>query len=118
MLVRRLDENGDMSFGQGLGNMATDAEACAQNVRTRLLLSEGEWFLDTTEGMPWLQNILTKPVDYEYAQFLIRERILQTTGINELNSFDAELDHNTRKLTVSASVSTVYDSVANIKVTL
>ena len=58
--VRRLDDDHDMTFGYGLGCIAERSEACAQNVKTRLLLLEGEWFMDLTAGVPWLQKILIK----------------------------------------------------------
>ncbi len=61
--VRKLDANGDYSFGQGEANFwVNNAAGVAQNVETRLGLLEGEWFLDKNSRdplvsrNPWLQH--------------------------------------------------------------
>lgn len=51
-----LDENDDPDFtGQ---NVLSGAEAVAQAVLTRLRLFSGEWWEDTSLGLPVFQNIL------------------------------------------------------------
>lgn len=116
MLVRRLDGNHDMTFGHGLADMAVEAEACAQNVRTRLLLLQEEWFLDTEAGVPWLQQIMVKPANLALAESIIKRTILETEDVSELRDFSLSFDRNTRRMTIAATVTNVYGSVANIKV--
>ena len=117
MLVRRLDDNHDMTFGQGIANMAQDAESVAQRVKTRLLLLFNEWFLDTDAGVPYLQDVAIKPANLPLAEAVVKQAILDTDGILEIRSFTITLDPNTRRLTVQATVATIYDSLADIKVT-
>ena len=114
--VRRLDEDHDMTFGYGLGCIAERSEACAQNVKTRLLLLQGEWFLDLTDGVPWLQKIMTKPARTLLANTIIKRRIATTTDVTEIVSYQSSFSSETRKLTISVSVRTVYGDVVNIKV--
>lgn len=116
MLSRRLDDNHDMTFGGGLANFATRSEACAQNVRTRLMLIQEEWFLDITNGVPYLQQIAVKPADLALVESVIKQRILDTEDVAELRSFDMQFDSETRKLSIQATVSTVYGDTLNIKV--
>lgn len=116
MLVRRLDEGHDMTFGQGLANYARDDEATAQAVETRLLLLFNEWFLDTDAGVPHLQDIMVKPANMPLAQAIIKRTILETEGVQEIRSFDMTYDRETRKLFIQATVTNIYGSVANIKV--
>lgn len=118
MLVRRLDSNHDMTFGYGLANYSTDAEACSQNVKTRLLLLQEEWFLDTTAGVPWLQQIMVKPADLALAESIIKERILTTEGIESIQAFDFTFDANTRKVNIACTVKTIYATVENIRVSI
>jgi hypothetical protein len=117
MLVRRIDGNHDMTLGHGIADMAAEAEACAQNVKTRLLLLQQEWFLDTDAGVPWLQDIMVKPANLALAESIIKRTILETEDVSELRSFTVSFDRNTRRLTIAATVATIYGSVANIKVT-
>lgn len=121
-LTRRLDLNHDMTFGAGLANFAVNAEATAQNVRTRLQTIQGEWFLDVSAGVPYLDNdyvskaITDKPADLAFAESSIQEEILDTDGVSSLDSFASEFDSETRVLSVQASVETEFGSTENIVV--
>lgn len=115
-LTRRLDENWDMMFGQGLGNYCTDAESVAQNVRSRLMLLQGEWFLDTDAGVPYLQNITRKPMDLAFAESVFKQTVLETDGVSSIDSFSMTFDSSARELVVSITVITIYGTTANIQV--
>lgn len=108
MRYRKQTSTGDYVVGQGQGTFfVNDPDGVAQAVKTRLLLITGEWFLDTTEGTPYLQEVLgvgTKPI-YDAA---IRERILDTEGVNSLVDYSSDLNPTTRKLSVNATIDTIY----------
>lgn len=114
--VRRLDEGHDMSFGLGMGNIARDSEAVAQKVRTRLCSLKGEWFLDTEHGVPYLDELVNKPVNQNYAEAVLKQTILDTEGVESVSEWSATLDRGTRRFNVSCVVSTVYGTTANIRV--
>jgi hypothetical protein len=118
MLTRRLAAGHDISFGLGLANFSQDAEAVAQNVKTRLLLLAGEWFLDAGAGLPYLRDIVIKPANIQLAQSLIKRRILETDGVASISDFAVSFDSNTRGLTVSVTVKTIYEDQTTIKVNL
>lgn len=116
MIVRRLDDNHDMTFGQGLANFAADAESVAQRVQTRLLLLLNEWFLDTDAGVPYLQELMTKPANLPLAEAEIKRAILETDGVAVIRSFSLSLNRDARRLTVAATVTNIYGTTTNIKV--
>lgn len=116
MKVRRLDENHDMTFGQGLASLARDQEAVAQRVRTRLYMLKGEWFLNTDAGVPYLQEITTRPADLFLTESTIRATIADTEGVASINDFSMSYDGATRVLSIETTVSTIYNSTENIKV--
>jgi hypothetical protein len=61
MRYRREDADGDYTFGSGDDTwLINSPEAVAQAVKTRFELWYGQWFLDTTEGTPWIQSVLGK----------------------------------------------------------
>ena len=116
MIVRRLDDNHDMTFGQGLANMAAEAESVAARVHSRLLLLLGEWFLDTDAGVPYLSDVAIKPANLPLAEAAIKRAILETDGITEIRSFTMSLNRDTRRLTVAATAANIYGTTTNIKV--
>jgi hypothetical protein len=121
-LTRRLDANHDMQFGAGLANFCVDAEATAQNVRTRLELLQGEWFLDTSAGVPYIQNefvtkgITDKPADLAFAESAIQQEILGTDGVVSIDGFASQFSSSTRLFSVQAKVTTEFGTTENIKV--
>ncbi|EGW50742.1 hypothetical protein HMPREF1022_02303 [Desulfovibrio sp. 6_1_46AFAA] len=111
MRYRKLDPAGDFQMGHGTADYHVDTpEGVAQAVKTRLALLSGEWFLDLTEGTPYVTHVWGKHTRDTYDPIL-RRRILQTEGVNELMSYESTFDPETRKITVSAEISTVYGPV-------
>lgn len=117
MLVRRLDDRHDMTFGRGLGNYATDSESVRQRVMTRLLLLLGEWFLDTSDGVPYLQEIMVKPANTDHARSIIAQRILDTEDVTAVSVLSFSFDHQTRVFTIQTTVLTAFDTSVDIQVT-
>ena len=48
---RRLDANGDMTFGRGAESFAQGVEAVRQAIETRLRLLRGEWWERPADGL-------------------------------------------------------------------
>lgn len=108
MRYRKLDADGDYQLGHGQADYHVDTPECvAQAVKTRLALLAGEWFLDLTEGTPYATHVWGKHTKDTYDP-LLRKRILQTEGVSELVSYDSTFDPQTRTLTVTAEINTVY----------
>lgn len=123
-LTRRLDLNHDMTFGAGLANFCVDAEATAQNARTRLQLIQGEWFLDVSAGISYLDNayvtkaITDKPADLAFTEAAIQQEILDTDGVSAITSFESDFDSDARLFTVDATLQTEFGTTENIQVIL
>lgn len=108
MRYRKLDANGDYVFGGGQSAFyANVPEAPAQAVKTRLGLFTGQWFLDITEGTPWPTGVLGKYTQ-NVRDVVIKERIIDTPGVLSLDSFSSTIDSVTRRLSVSATITTAY----------
>lgn len=111
MRYRKLDANGDMTFGRSAANFWQDVpEAPAQAVRTRLALRLGEWFLDTTDGTPYATQILGKHTAGT-RDAAIRERIVGTEGVTSIEAYASTFDPNTRSFTVQATISTQFGAI-------
>ncbi len=116
MIVRRLTPDHDMTFGNGLADYAERAEAVAQNVKTRLILLQEEWFLDLSAGVPWLQKIMVKPARLLLANTIIKRTMLKTDGVTKIVSYSTSFDRETRRLNVAATLNTIYDETIDIQV--
>ena len=106
MMYRALDGNGDYQIGVFLSNTPA---AVGQAVITRLLLWTGEWFLDVTDGTPWLQDIIGNNTNYD---FEIQSRILGTPGVTDIVSYASSVVN--RRLSVTATINTLYGQTSVI----
>lgn len=108
MLYRKLDPNGDYSFGRGAADFWRDVpDAVAQSVRTRLHLEQGEWYLDSAEGTPWRTQVLGKRTE-STRDLMVQMRVTETTGVNELVSYSSDLNRDTRGFSVALTIDTIY----------
>ena len=108
MKVRKLNADGEPAFGRGrLDYLEDSPEMVAQNVMTRLELKTGEWFLDIYEGTPYAEQILGEHKKDLY-DMAIRKRIIETPGVNQIESYASQLNQDTRRLTVEARLDTDY----------
>jgi hypothetical protein len=107
-----IDEATNDLFLRTDGSLAVvaDAEAVGQHGRQRLQTYSGEWFLDTTCGVPWLDQILGKAYDPALAESVVKAELLDTDGIVEITSFSVAFDRPTRGLIIRGiNVLTMFD---------
>jgi hypothetical protein len=108
MRVRAVDANGDMVFGAGAATfLANTPQAVVQCVLTALKLFQGEWFLDTTAGMPWDAQVLGINPQSIYDS-AIQTCIRGVTGVTQITAYSSSLNKPTRLLTVTVSILTAY----------
>ncbi|HDR9029885.1 TPA: hypothetical protein QDB14_004107 [Burkholderia vietnamiensis] len=110
MRYRKLDADGDYVFGGSANDFHVNTpETVGQAVLTRLRLLLGEWFLDTTVGMPWSPDVIGKYTTGT-ADAAIRACVLGTAGVTEITSYTSSRDPDTRKLNVAVTINTIYGS--------
>jgi hypothetical protein len=99
----RLDADGDLSLEEGDFVLIAGAEAVASDLRARLQTFAGEWFLDTSIGVPYFSDVFGKtPAPRVEAVF--REQILGTPGVASIESI--RLQRVDRRLLVAFRVLT------------
>lgn len=82
MRYRKLDANGDYTFGAGSSCFITDHDAVVQAIVTRLKLWKYEWWEDLEEGIP-MRDLLGSR-DLDLAEREIKDRVLGTIHVNSL----------------------------------
>lgn len=109
MRVRMMDASGDMQFGIGQAAFQQNtAAAVGQLVETRLKLWLGEWFADTSDGIPWATQVLGKGTTPTYDS-VVQEHILETPGVQAITFYRSSLVN--RVLIISATVQTLYGNI-------
>lgn len=108
MRYRKLSSDGDYVFGSGKNDFLVNSpEAVAQAILTRLKLWLGEWFADTSDGTGWNQSIVGKQSKNLY-ELTLHQRVLETPGVKSIVDLQSALDPDTRRLTVSMTVNTIF----------
>lgn len=90
-----LDDNNDLA-------LVTEGTQAAQHVKIRLWSYLGEWFLDITVGTPYFQSILGKIYRPQEASAIIRNRILNTPGVDSLTDYNFSLTN--RNLSITGTI--------------
>jgi hypothetical protein len=99
---------GEYSFGHGALDFYIDVpEAPAQAALTRMYLYQGDWFLDTSDGMPWNTQVLGHKT-FNTRDPAIRSRILGTQGVTGISSYSSNVNRDQRAFSVNAEIDTVY----------
>lgn len=107
MTVRRI-LNGDIATSGT--QFVSEAQEIAQTVETNLTLFFGEYFRDTSIGVPWFQSILVKGGSQTTKDAIIKNEISKTDGVNSIASFSTDFDDISRTYTISAGIITPYGS--------
>ncbi len=108
MKYRRLDENGDYTFGKGLGDFIDGSNAVAQAIQTKLKLYEDEWWEDLDDGLPMFQKILGHRTPKAEVANIIKKRILEVPNILEINTVDFSYNGQSRSYSFSCNVITIF----------
>lgn len=93
-----------------------NAERVAQQIKVKLLTFLGEWFLDTTWGVPYLEYILVKQPNQELIKQILSEQISLVDDVKSLNALELDYQVKIRTLIVNYEVSTEYGLITRKEV--
>lgn len=116
MRYRKLDNNGDYTFGGNANDFYEGTIAVSQAIKTNLLLLYGEWWEDIDKGLPLFQNILGQsgtPGNQQAADLLIQGVISNTPGVISIKNYTS--NYSNRTYSISCTVQTQYgDATAEV----
>ncbi len=96
-----LNSDGDILIEGNDLQLSTGVEAIQQHLSQRLKTFLNEWFIDKRIGIPYFEHVLRKNFDPVVVDTVFKRQIINTPGVLELLSFDADLDKSTRTLQVT-----------------
>lgn len=117
MIYRRLDNNGDYSFGRSKQDFISGSDAVAQAIKTRLLLLTSEWWEDQADGTPLFQSIIGTTgteENLESVDLIIKERIINTENVDEITDYSSTYEN--RNFSVSCTVNTTFGTETTVEV--
>lgn len=85
-----------------------NAERVAQQILITLRFWYGEWFLDTTQGVPYLEYILIKNPNINHVRQILTEAILSVEGVQTIDEMTLDFDQRNRRLYVEYTATTDY----------
>jgi hypothetical protein len=94
---------GDLLVSRGRLEVVTGSAALRQRLQMRLRLWAGEWFADTSVGVPWLLFLGVKGAQ-ALAESTLRRAITTCPGVASLDAFTFTLNTRTRAATLSFRV--------------
>lgn len=93
-------------------------EEVSQRVQLRLLTRRGEWFMDTSAGLPYLQELLVKGSNLSLVDDFIQATILNTDDVSNIIRYEGSLDKATRAYKVIVAGTTSRNEIFTIGVNL
>lgn len=95
------DVTKDLEIVDGDVPLITGQQAVQQFLNSRLKMFLGEWFLDETKGIPYLDKILVKNPNPIAVDAIFKTEILNSPGVMELLSYKSEINFTLRKAKIS-----------------
>ncbi len=107
MISFELDHTWDLETdNNGLLRLISDKEQLAQKLTQRLKLFYGEWFLDTTRGVPYFGNILGERNENNVVVQLLTDEILKESEVTSVFNIQSSLIN--RKFAYSCDILSIY----------
>lgn len=93
----QLTDDWDLKIGDFTDHRVTGINELVQRLKTRLQFFLGELYFDTTQGVPYYQEILKKGTTYDEISGAIKLQIVNTENIKKLTSFKIFADENNKR---------------------
>lgn len=117
-------QTNDIEFNNGVSRLtANNGEQARQGVSYILRLFRGEWFKDTTLGIPYIRNennplkLLGKS-NKDLFDAYIKEGILSVSSVNSIDEYRSEWNREERRIRITARVSAIDGSSITLDTTI
>jgi len=109
----KLTADHDLLLYSGDIVLVDGAARIAQQIKVTLLTWYGEYFLDNTFGVPYLESIMVKAPNRADIEWILRQRILDVPGVDRVDAMSIQYDNQTRNMQVKFSATTQEGIVAD-----
>lgn len=109
-------QTGDLVVQNGDLMIVSNGERVAQQVLITLREWLGEWFLKTSDGVPYLEYILVKTPNEAHVRQILTEAIENVEGVKKVTELEFVFNRILRTLTVSYEIATDYGFITKKEV--
>lgn len=109
-------QTGDLVVRNGNLIIVNNGERVAQQVLITLREWLGEWFLKTSDGIPYLEYILVKNPNEAHVRQILTEAIENVEGVKKVTELEFVFNRILRTLTVSYEIATDYGFITKKEV--
>lgn len=109
-------QTGDLVVRNGDLMIVNNGERVAQQVLITLREWLGEWFLKTSDGVPYLEYILVKNPNEAHVRQVLSEAIQSVEGVKGVTELEFAFNRILRTLTVSYEIATDYGFITKKEV--
>ena len=106
----------DVVIADGDVLMIDDKARIAQQAKIRLLRWRGEWFLNTRDGLPYIEHILVKNPNLLHVRELLHDELRTIEGVKRVPKLMLSMDRQNRVLTVNFALETDYGTIERVEV--
>ena len=104
--------SGELVFAAGVLQLVAGQDAIRQAAECRLRTFREEWFLDTSIGVPWVEQVLGRKVAAAPVRTIVRDELLAIPGVTGLASLSVVFDPSVSSLAVTFVLQTAAGDVA------
>lgn len=106
----------DVVIADGDVLVIDDKARIAQQAKIRLLRWRGEWFLNTRDGLPYMEHILVKNPNLLHIRELLHDELRTIGGVKRVSKLMLSMDRQNRVLTVNFALETDYGTIERVEV--
>ena len=107
---------GDLVLRDGDVLLIDNVERVAQQILITLRFWLGEWFLDTKDGIPYLEYVLVKSPNLLHIRQIFTEAMEKVDGVKRVEEMNLAFDVKNRSLRVDYEASTDYGLITRREV--
>jgi len=96
----------DLVFHNNDLMLIDNAERIGQQIKITLQFWFKEWFLDTTQGIPYLEHICVKNPNLQHIRQIFREAIMSVDGVDSVTELTLSVNAKERILSVTYTANT------------
>jgi hypothetical protein len=117
MIDINIDDSNKLVWTSGDLVLVSDDDEIVQSIKIRLRMFLGEWFLDTREGVDYINVVYKNNYDLEEIEMEFRRIISETIGVSSILSYTQQIQtiNSVRTLVVAFSVLSINNTTLTIE---